>query len=586
MFRFYFLQIIVVISVFSCKSDEIKRPNVVLIMTDDQGWGDLSLHKNRYVQTPNLDKMAAAGASFERYYVSPLCAPTRASLLTGKYHLRTGVTSVTGGYERMRSEETTIAEAFKANGYATGAFGKWHNGEHFPEDPIGQGFEEFYGFCAGHWNNYFDSPVQSQFEMIESEGYLPDVLTTKAIQFIGKNSEKPFFCYLPLNVPHTPHQVTDKYFDKYKAMGLDDELSSIYGMVENIDDNVGRVLQYLEENGLSENTIVLFMSDNGPNGRRFNGNMKGIKGHVDEGGVRSPLFINWKNTIAENLVVSDLAAHIDIFPTLIELCNLNVEKRPDFDGISIADLLLQQKESLPEREIYSIRSFDGTSQPYPASIRTPQFRWVAEKEGNRLYDMVSDPEQKNDIIKELPELNRQFADKFQAWYRRATIGLLEESSRIAVPLGYDEVNRIELQAPESRFTGNVRFFEGHGWANDWLTGWTSTNDSIWWEVDAVQLQQYDVFLKYTCGEKNVGSEFTLSLNEQVLSAKIMETHDPEAIYSPDRVPRKEAYEKVWKESKVGVLTIPVGKHKVYLRAKKIANETVGDVKSLVFRKVN
>lgn len=584
MFRFYFLQLIVVISVFSCKSDEIKRPNVVLIITDDQGWGDLSLHKNPYVQTPNLDKMAAAGASFERYYVSPLCAPTRASLLTGKYHLRTGVTSVTGGYERMRSEEVTIAEAFKANGYSTGAFGKWHNGEHFPEDPIGQGFEEFYGFCAGHWNNYFDSPVQSQFEMIESEGYLPDVLTSKAIDFIDKNSEKPFFCYLPLNVPHSPHQVADKYFDKYKAMGLDNELSSIYGMVENIDDNVGRVLKHLEENGLSENTIVLFMSDNGPNGQRFNGNMKGIKGHVDEGGVRSPLFVNWKSTISQNVVISDLAAHIDIFPTLVELCNLEIKERPDFDGISIADLLMQRKELLPEREIYSIRSFDGMSQPYPASIRTPQFRWVTEKEGNRLYDMVKDPDQKEDIIKSLPELNRQFADKFQAWYKRATENLSEDS-RIAVPIGYDEVNRVELQAPESRFTGNVRFFEGHGWANDWLTDWKSPSDSIWWELDAVQSQQYDVFVKYTCDEKNVGSEFTLSLNEQKLSTKITEAHDPQSIFSPDRVVRKEAYGKVWKELKVGTMDVPAGQHKIYLRAKKIANETVGDVKGLVLRRV-
>ncbi|MFB0946043.1 MAG: arylsulfatase [Spirosomataceae bacterium] len=585
MFRITLFLLIGTLSLNSCKKEETQRPNVVLILTDDQGWGDLSLHKNPYVQTPNLDKMAAAGASFERYYVSPLCAPTRASLLTGKYHLRTGVTSVTGGYERMRSEETTIAEAFKANGYATGAFGKWHNGEHFPEDPIGQGFEEFYGFCAGHWNNYFDSPVQSQFEMIESEGYLPDVLTTKAIEFIDKNKEESFFCYLPLNIPHSPHQIADKYFDKYKAMGLDDELSSIYGMVENIDDNVGRVLKYLEESGLSENTIVLFMSDNGPNGQRFNGNMKGIKGHVDEGGVRSPLFVNWKNTISENFVISDLAAHIDIFPTLIELCNLNVEKRPDFDGISIADLLTQKQKSLPEREIYSIRSFDGTSQPYPASVRTPQFRWVTEKDGNRLYNMVSDPEQKQDIIDEFPELNRQFFDKFNAWYKRATADLSEDS-RIAVPIGYDEVNRVELQAPESRFTGNIRFFEGHGWANDWLTDWKSSSDSIWWELDAVQSQQYDVFVKYACNEQNVGSEFTLSLNDQQFSAKITEVHDPKPIHSPDRIPRKEAYEKVWKEFKIGTINVPEGKHKVYLRAKKIANETVGDIKGLVFRRVD
>ena len=313
--------------------------------------------------------------------------------------------------------------------------------------------------------------------------------------------------------------------------------------------------------------------------------MKGIKGHVDEGGVRSPLFVNWKNTISENFVISDLAAHIDIFPTLIELCNLNVEKRPDFDGISIADLLTQKQKSLPEREIYSIRSFDGTSQPYPASVRTPQFRWVTEKDGNRLYNMVSDPEQKQDIIDEFPELNRQFFDKFNAWYKRATADLSEDS-RIAVPIGYDEVNRVELQAPESRFTGNIRFFEGHGWANDWLTDWKSSSDSIWWELDAVQSQQYDVFVKYACNEQNVGSEFTLSVNDQQFSAKITEAHDPKPIHSPDRIPRKEAYEKVWKEFKIGTINVPEGKHKVYLRAKKIANETVGDIKGLVFRRVD
>ncbi|HLL95021.1 MAG TPA: sulfatase-like hydrolase/transferase, partial [Spirosoma sp.] len=216
------------------------RPNVLFILTDDQGWGDLGLHGNPHVETPHLDQLARDGAQFERFFVSPLCAPTRASLLTGRYHLRTGTVSVTGGWERMNADEQTLAEIFKQNGYATGCFGKWHNGEHYPEDPIGQGFDEFLGFCAGHWNNYFDTELQHNDEMVPTRGFITDVLTDAAIGFIENNKEKPFFCYLPYNAPHSPFQVPDRYFDKCKARGLDDQNACVYGMVENLDDNIGR----------------------------------------------------------------------------------------------------------------------------------------------------------------------------------------------------------------------------------------------------------------------------------------------------------------------------------------------------------
>ena len=203
------------------------KPNVVLILTDDQGWGDLSLHGNTILETPQLDKLAKSGKQLTKFYVSPLCAPSRASILTGRYHLNTGVLSVSKGLEVMDSDETTIAELFKANGYNTGIFGKWHNGQHYPNRPNDQGFDEFLGFCAGHWSNYFDTELDHNGKMEKTKGYITDVLTNAALAFMSDNKDKPFLCYIPYNAPHSPHQVPDKYFNKYKAKGLDNELAGI-----------------------------------------------------------------------------------------------------------------------------------------------------------------------------------------------------------------------------------------------------------------------------------------------------------------------------------------------------------------------
>ncbi|HEX6984931.1 MAG TPA: sulfatase-like hydrolase/transferase, partial [Planctomycetaceae bacterium] len=204
------------------------RPNVLLILTDDQGWGDIGSHGNEAVDTPNLDRLAGQGARFERFFVDPLCAPTRAALLTGRYSLRSGVHGVTRGHETMRTEEVTLAELFRDAGYATGCFGKWHNGRHYPNHPNGQGFDEFFGFCGGHWNNYFDTTLERNAEPVRTTGFITDVLTDEAIGFVRRNKDRPFFCYVPYNAPHWPPQVPDRYFEKYKARGLDDETATAY----------------------------------------------------------------------------------------------------------------------------------------------------------------------------------------------------------------------------------------------------------------------------------------------------------------------------------------------------------------------
>ncbi len=197
-----------------------ERPNILLILTDDQGWGDIASHGNERIDTPHLDALAASGARFERFFVSPLCAPTRAALLTGRYSLRSGVHGVTRGHETMRATEVTIAELFRDAGYATGCFGKWHNGRHFPNHPNGQGFDEFFGFCGGHWNNYFDTNLERNGEPVETQGFITDVLTDGAVDFIRRNRERSFLCYVPFNAPHFPPQVPDAVLRQVQSAGL------------------------------------------------------------------------------------------------------------------------------------------------------------------------------------------------------------------------------------------------------------------------------------------------------------------------------------------------------------------------------
>ncbi|WP_245877996.1 arylsulfatase [Spirosoma fluviale] len=552
-------------------------PNVLFILTDDQGWGDLSLHGNRFVETPNIDRLAHSGAQFDRFFVSPLCAPTRASLLTGRYHLRTGTVSVTQGWERMRSDELTLAEVFRQNGYATGCFGKWHNGEHTPEDPNGQGFDEFLGFCAGHWNNYFDTDLQHNDRMVSTKGFITDVLTDAALHFIGKNKSRPFFCYVPFNAPHSPHQVPDRYFDKYKAKGLNDEEASIYGMVENLDDNVGRLLTRLDQLGLAQNTIVVFATDNGPNGHRFNGDMKGIKGSVDEGGMRVPLFVRWPGVIRPQTQIKPNAAHIDLMPTLVDLCALRFTAAHPLDGHSLAGLLTGRTDTLPDRMLFTHVAGTATN-PLPAEpggVRTAQYRLVRQKGQTQLYDMLHDPSQTTDLAAGEPRQVKTLQAAYDRWFRDASQRI--NFSRPAAVAG----RRVLLQAPEARFSGKIRYKQGNGWANDWLINWQSPADSIWWDVVVERPGSYQLSLQYTAPDAARGTILTLTTNKQTLQQTINRSFDPPLKPSPDRIPRKEVYEKAWAWLPLGRLELPSGNHRILLRATSVPKEQVAEVKALL-----
>lgn len=346
-------------------------PNVILIITDDQGYGDFGFTGNPHVKTPVIDKLAEESIRLNNFYVSPVCAPTRSSLMTGRYSLRTGVRDTYNGGATMATEEITLAEMLKEVGYETGAFGKWHLGDNYPFRPGDQGFDESLIHLAGGMgqpgdfttffkrdSSYFDPTLWYNGKQKSFQGYCSDIFTGEAIRFVeNQHREKPFFLYLSFNAPHTPLQVPDAYYQKYKnidpSSGFEgngmplpkmsekdkEDARKVYAMVSNIDDNIGKLIQKLEDMGISENTILIFMTDNGPQQFRYVAGMRGKKGDVFRGGVRVPFLIKYPKGLKPNQEVNTTLAHIDVLPTLADLCQAKVPDDREIDGLSFAGLL-------------------------------------------------------------------------------------------------------------------------------------------------------------------------------------------------------------------------------------------------------
>ncbi|UCD30759.1 MAG: arylsulfatase [Planctomycetota bacterium] len=563
-----------------------RGPNVLLVITDDQGWGDVRSHGNDKIDTPIQDKLAAQGARFHRFYVSPVCAPTRASLLTGRDHLRTGTSWVTHQLETMGSKEVTIAEMLRQAGYLTGCFGKWHNGAHYPNHPNGQGFDEFFGFCGGHWCNYFDTRLEHNGKYVKTKGYITNVLTDKAIEFIEKNKNKPFFCYVPYNAPHSPFQVPDRYFDKYKARGFDNRDACIYGMVENIDDNLGRLLNKIDELKLTNNTIVLFLTDNGPNGKRYNGGMKGAKGSSHEGGVRVPLFIRWPGYIQAGITIEPITAHIDLLPTIVELCGIPMPETLPLDGKSLVPLLQGKTEDWPERMLFTTTHFvSGNISRGSGAVRTPQYRLVKEQKSWALYDMIADPGQAKDIARDNPKVVNQLRNAYDIWLKDVTRDGID---RLPIPVGYIEWPVVEMPAPDGYMSGNIRFNCRIGWATDWFTNWTSTEDYVWWNIDVVRTGSFEVTLLYTCPADDVGSKVCVEVGNRRVEGFVTKAHDPELIFSPDRVESRgnSPYEKVWAPLRLGTIKLDQGQAQLQVRALTKTGNQVFDLKAVRLRRID
>lgn len=556
------------------------RPNVVLIMTDDQGWGDLHCHGNDKINTPVLDALAERSVQFDRFFVSPVCAPTRSSLLSGRYDVRTGVSGVTGRREVMRASEVTVAEILKAAGYSTGCFGKWHNGEQYPNHPTGQGFDEFFGFCGGHWNNYFATPLEHRGQQVATSGYITDEITAAAVQFISTRNDGPFFCYVPYNAPHTPWQVPDKWFARYEGAELDTATRCAYAMVENIDHNIGRILKSLDDRNLTQNTIVIFLTDNGPNGKRYNGDMRGAKGSVHEGGMRVPLFISWPGSLTPRRV-SNSAAHIDLLPTIAELCDVPVQNTKPLDGRSLVPLFDgEDSVEWPDRMLFTYRR-TGTGQ-IRGSVRTQRFRFVRETR-DQLYDMVADPSETTDMAQKRPEQFAALQTALNEFVAEIEPGIQKP---VPVPVGYLQAPSVELPAVEASLAGNARFLNGQGWAHDWITGLATADDLVSWEVDVDTGGPFDVDLVYACPESSRGTTVSLTsvdtgTPDSATTATITNAFDSPITGRPERTtPKGERKTRTFATMSLGTICLPAGPNVLQLRITSPSSSSPVDVDAI------
>lgn len=439
-----------------------KRPNVVLIIADDQGYGDLGLHGNPKIRTPNLDRLARAGARFRSFYVSPVCSPTRASLMTGRYNYRTGVVDTYMGRSLMRADETTLAELLSSAGYRTGIFGKWHLGDNYPLRAMDQGFRESLVLNGGGigqpsdppgGESYSDPLLRRNGRWVKTKGYVSDVITDAALEFIGDSRGKPFFAYIAFNAPHTPLEVpASSAYDEYRRMGLGpadfpgvgdlgghpvppntdpDTTAKVYAMVENVDDNVGRLLRGLDALGLGDDTVVIFMTDNGPQQPRYNAGMFQRKGTTYEGGIRVPFFVRWPaGGLAAGREVTEAAAHIDVTPTLLDACGVARPPRLKFDGVSLLPLLVGERERLDaERTLFFQWHRGDAPELYRAfAARGGRYKLVqpaGQNEGAwrpafKLYDLLRDPLETEDLAAERPEIVAQLKRAYEAWFADVT----------------------------------------------------------------------------------------------------------------------------------------------------------------------
>ncbi|MDA7916418.1 arylsulfatase [Verrucomicrobia bacterium] len=493
-----------------------KQPNVIILMTDDQGYGELSVHGNPVLKTPNLDRLHSESVRFEDFHVAPMCTPTRGQLLTGLDSARNGAINVSSGRTLLRSNLPTMASLLKKGGYLTGLFGKWHLGDTYPYRPDDRGFDETLWFPSSHinstpdvWDNdYFDDTYRHNGTLEKAEGYCTDVFFTKAIEWmeIQKDADKPFFCYLPTNAPHGPHWVPQKYrdamtveFQNARDAGTVPVLNetkktaiiSYLAMIKNIDDNYGRLDEFLTKSGLAEDTIVVYLTDNGSTFGEiyYDAGMRGRKTQLWEGGHRVPCFVRWPNgEFGKPRGVQGLTQVQDLLPTLLDLCNVKTDG--GFDGISLAPVL-RGKAPVEDRMLIINYSRMPGYLDYPApdspSIMRRKGAGVLWKhwrllEETQLYNLKMDPMQKENLINDQPEVTAKMRRHLVEWWAD-----VKETANEPQPvvIGHPKENPVMLTACE------------------WLDVFIDQQGQIrrgdqkngWWEIEVASSGDYEFELR-------------------------------------------------------------------------------------------
>ncbi|WP_248910650.1 arylsulfatase [Halocatena marina] len=483
------------------------RPNIILIIADDLGYGDLGCHGNSVVETPHIDRLYNQSTRFTRFYGGPMCSPSRASLMTGRYHYRTGVVDTYIGRSMMYPDETTLAQVLSTQGYRTGIFGKWHLGDNFPMRPQDQGFDETLVHRGGGigqpgdtpGNTYFDPTLQRNGTAEQQNGYCTDIFTENATDFISESDEQPAFACIATNAPHTPLQVEDRYIEPYRERGLNEQTARVYAMVSNLDENLGKLLSALERQKIADNTIVIFTSDHGMAGDRYNAGLRGSKGDVYEGGIRVPFFIRWPNQIEADREEDQIAHFIDVLPTLADITGASVSPDIPLDGTSLRPILLDEQNHLQERELFlQMHRGDEPTLYENCAVVTQQYKLI---NGRKLFNLQRDSGEQTNIATQNAPLVSTLRDSYESWFDE-----MEDARDFEPP-------KIVVGAPEENPTLLTR--------QDWLgpdrSGW-SDEDVGYWDVKISHPGKYDVTVEFT--EINAISDIAVRIGDDHRSKSI------------------------------------------------------------------
>ncbi len=489
-------------------AEDPKQPNVVIVITDDQGYGDLGCHGNPVVKTPSLDALYKESIRLVDYHVAPTCSPTRAALQSGHWTNRTGVWHTIMGRSMLREDEPTIGQVFKDAGYETGMFGKWHLGDNYPYRPEDRGYTEVLRHGGGgvgqtpdYWDNaYFDGSYFHNGKPVPAKGFCTDVFFDYAKDFIKtqKAAGKPFLAYVSTNAPHgplhCPVEFSQPYLDEKHPQGL----ANFFGMITNIDDNVGRLREFLDAEGLSENTIFIFTTDNGTAGgdKVFNAQMRGKKGSPYDGGHRVPFFIRWpagEMTAATD--VQPISHAVDVLPTLIELCGINSPTNVDFDGKSIASLLRGNPDpDVDWNERILVTDSQRVKDPImwkSSSVMTSKWRLI---NGAELYDIKSDPGQQRDVASAFPAEVRRLRDFYQGWWEELLPTFKQDT---AIYLGHPNENPARLTSHDWITTGSTPWNQAAVRKGD-----DNPANTGYWNVKVHEAGKYEIRLRRWPAESN------------------------------------------------------------------------------------
>jgi arylsulfatase A-like enzyme len=533
-----FFQFLTIVSV-SIAAEE-KPLHVIVIMSDDQGGWDYSFMGNPVVDTPNIDAMAERSTRLSRFYVSPVCTPTRASVMTGRYNYRTRAIDTYLGHAMMEPEEVTIAEVLSEAGYATGIFGKWHLGDNYPMRPQDQGFQEVLVHRGGGIgqpsdpdsgdNKYTDPTLFHNGEEREMKGYVTDIIFENALDFISTNHQagKPSFTYIAPNAPHDPlHDVPDELLKKYQQLDVKqviddmeegserqlqeiDNTNRIFAMVENIDDNVGSLFERLKELGIYDNSLVFYFSDNGPYGDRYVGPHRSRKTFIEEGGIRSIFLAHWPNRLEGGAVNNRIAAHYDLFPTILNAVGVDLPQDTKIDGVNIMPLLKNEEVDWPERNIYLQWHRGSPARPYiNGAVVSETHKMSFPKDGGdaQLYDLTNDPAELNNLATEQPELLENYLNNYNSWFEEVSNTRPNNYAAPLIHLGNEkELTTVLTQQDWHNVEGKPQGWRFGAYGN--------------WPVYVEKSGLYDIRITYKKEIPTAPVELTFSVDDKSLSTSV------------------------------------------------------------------